>query len=279
MARSNKLFRFLLPALLLVACSKTPITGKSVFILTSEAEEAQLGEQAYAQVLRENRISDDRARSEAVERAARRIAAVANKPEYKWEFRLIESKEKNAFCLPGGKIAVYTGIFDVLSSEGELAAVLGHEVAHATARHGGQRITLLFGEQIGFAALEALIGGADTFEKKALMQALGVGATLGTVLPFSRSHEAEADYIGQVYMAMAGYDPAASVTLWESFANQSARVPEFLSTHPDPRNRIAELKGHLPESKTYYDKAPQKYGTGQPFPHRVRQYFGALAAD
>jgi len=278
MSMRSKLVLILLP-LWLVACAKTPITGKQVLIFTSEAEEAQLGDEAYAQILRENQLSNDTARTEDVLRVARRIATVADRRDFKWEFRLIESKEKNAFCLPGGKIAVYTGLFQVLSNEAELAAVLGHEVAHATARHAGQRITLMFGEQVGFAALEALIGGTNTFEKKILMSALGVGATLGTVLPFSRSHESEADYIGQVYMAMAGYDPAASVTLWESFSKQSAKIPEFLSTHPDPANRITDLRGHLADSKPYYDQAPQKYGLGEPFPHRVRQYFGALAAD
>ncbi len=274
----NKLIWILLP-LWLIACSKTPITGKQVLIFTSEAEEAQLGDEAYAQILRENQLSKDTSRTETVLRVAKRIADVAEHPDFKWEFRVIESKEKNAFCLPGGKIAVYTGLFDVLSNEAELAAVLGHEVAHATARHAGQRITLMFGQQIGFAALQALIGGTDTFEKKLLMSALGVGATLGAVLPFSRSHETEADYIGQVYMAMAGYDPAASVTLWESFAKHSAKMPEFLSTHPDPQNRIAELRGHLPGSRPYYDRAPQKHGLGGPIPRRLRQYFGALAGD
>jgi metalloendopeptidase OMA1, mitochondrial len=249
----------------LFACSETPITGKKVFIVTSESQEMQLGVQAYDEILRKSRLSGDRRLTELVQRVGNRIAKVANKPDYRWEFRLIDSKEKNAFCLPGGKVAVYTGIFDVFDNEAELAAVLGHEVAHATARHAGQRITLGFGEELGFAALTQLIGGADTVGKKILLQALGVGATIGTVLPFSRSHESEADYIGQVYMAMAGYEPGAAVTLWEEFAKQSGGAPpEFLSTHPAPEHRIEELRGHLADAENYYRNAPERYGLGEP---------------
>lgn len=252
----------LMPVLIIIACSETPITGRQAFILTSESQEAELGKTAWDEIIVKSSLSQNRARTDLVNRVAQRIAAVANKPEYKWEFKLIESKEKNAFCLPGGKIAVYSGMFDILGNEAELAAIIGHEVAHATARHAGQRITMQFGTQIGFAALTQLLGGSDTFEKKLLIQALGVGATLGAALPFSRSQEGEADHIGEIYMAMAGYEPSASVTLWQTFAKHSSKMPEFLSTHPPAEKRIVDLNAHLAEARTYYEKAPQKYGLG-----------------
>ncbi len=271
---------FVMLVLIVIACAKTPVTGKQVFILTSEAEEAELGRQAYQEILAKSKLSTNRGWTEVVNRAAGRIAKASNKSEYEWEFKLIESAEKNAFCLPGGKIAVYTGMFEILSNEAELAAVLGHEVAHATARHAGQRITLQFGEEAGFAGLAALMGGTDTLGKKILMQALGVGAAIGAVLPFGRSQEAESDQIGEVYMAQAGYDPSAAVTLWQTFAKSSSKMPEFLSTHPNPENRISALSQHLPEAQVYYTQAPQKYGLGEVFsPRRPRQFTEIYAAS
>jgi metalloendopeptidase OMA1, mitochondrial len=262
---------------IVVACAKTPITGKQVFIVTSESQEAELGLKAYEEILQKSQISNNRARTDVLNRVASRIAAVANKPEYKWEFKLIESKEKNAFCLPGGKIAVYTGIFDLFTNEAELAAVVGHEVAHATARHAGQRITFQFGTEIGFAALSELMG-TDTLEKKILIQALGLGTTVGAVLPFSRSQEGEADFIGEVYMAMAGYDPSASITLWQAFAKNPTKAPEFLSTHPAPEKRIVALTEHLPEAQGYYQQAPNKYGLGERLSVAASRYaFEALS--
>lgn len=268
----------LVPFLVILACAKTPVTGKQVLIFTSESQEAELGKKAYDEILVKFRVSSNRAWTDVLNRVAGRIAAVANKPDYQWEFKLIESKEKNAFCLPGGRIAVYTGMFEMFANEAELAAVIGHEVAHATARHAGQRITLQYGQEFGFAALAQLLGGTDTIEKKILMQALGVGAALGVALPFSRSHEGEADQIGEVYMAMAGYEPSAAITLWQTFAKNPSKLPEFLSTHPAPEKRIEALRQHLPEAQVYYQQAPHKYGLGETFsPHSNFAYLDSLS--
>lgn len=246
----------------LSACHKTPVTGKEVFILTTEAEEQKLGTEAYRQILAKSTLSKDARRKEMLRRVGRRIAHVADRPDFKWEFALIESEEKNAFCLPGGKIAFYTGILKEMKNEAQVAAVMGHEVGHATARHAGQRMTLQFGEQLTFAALSELIQMDSSTGKTLLLQALGVGATVGATLPFSRSHEDEADHIGIIYMAMAGYEPAEAVAFWETFGKQPSLLPEWLSTHPASDNRAEHLKALLPQAGEKYSASPQ-YGAGE----------------
>jgi predicted Zn-dependent protease len=247
--------------LLICGCVSTPITGKKAFILTSEDEEAQLGQQAYQQTLAQSRLSTNAHWNEILQRVGRRIANAAQKPDYRWEFKLIESKEKNAFCLPGGKVAVYTGIMSSFKNEAQMAAVLGHEVAHAIARHGGQRITMQLGEQAAFTALEAAMGGGQSTQKTMILQALGLGAQVGAVLPFGRAQESEADHIGLIYMAMAGYDPHEAVAFWQTFGRDSGGPPQWLSTHPSPGNREQELRRLLPEAMPYYERSP-KYGAG-----------------
>jgi metalloendopeptidase OMA1, mitochondrial len=256
-------FRFFFACLfILCGCVRTPITGKNAIILTSEAEEAALGEQAYRQTLAKSKLSYNTKWNTILQRVGKRIAGAAQKPNYRWEFKLIESNEKNAFCLPGGKVAVYTGMMSVFKNEAQLAAVVGHEVAHATARHGGQRITVQLGTELGFAALSALIGGGESQQKTLLLQALGLGATVGAILPFSRGHESESDHIGLVYMAMAGYSPQEAPVFWKNFGQGSSGPPEWLSTHPAPGNREQNLRNLLPEALPYYERSP-KYGTGE----------------
>jgi len=241
----------------------TPITGKSAFIITSEQEEAQLGEKAYRETLAKSRLSSNAHMNAILQRAGKRIAAAAQKPEYRWEFKLIESKEKNAFCLPGGKVAFYTGILGSFKNEAQLAAVMGHEVAHATARHGGQRITMQMGTQLGFGALSTLLG-EDSQKKDLLLAALGAGATIGAILPFGRAHETEADHIGLIYMAVAGYDPREAPAFWQTFGKEGGGPPEWLSTHPSPGNREQNMKRLLPQALPYYERSP-KYGAGETF--------------
>ncbi len=247
----------------LAGCVTTPETGRRAFIVTSEAEENQLGLQAYQEVVRKEPVSHNAKWNAVLQRVGKRIAAAANKPQYQWEFRLIESKEANAFCLPGGKVAFYTGIISYLQNEGAMAAVMGHEVAHATARHGGQRITTALGTQLGVQALGAIFGGDDPQKKNLLMGALGLGAQVGVSLPFSRSNESEADEIGLIYMARAGYDPREAPRFWSRFAkNGGGSPPEFLSTHPSSTTREDALSQQLPQVIPLYERT-EKFGTGE----------------
>lgn len=252
----------LLSVFLFAACQTTPETGRKVLILTSEKEEMALGIQAFAEVLRKESVSGNRRWTQILERIGKRIADAARQPDYQWEFKLLESKEKNAFCLPGGKVAFYTGIYSVAQNEAALAAVMGHEVAHATARHAGQRITLSLGTELGLAALGSIIGGGDSVEKKALMAALGLGTTLGAALPFSRANESEADEIGLIYMARAGYDPKEAPRFWERFSKYGSSMPTFLSTHPQSEDRMRALDRKLPSVLAEYQGSKQ-YGLGE----------------
>jgi len=247
----------------LAGCVTTPETGRRAFIVTSEAEENQLGLQAYREVLNKEPLSHNTKWNAVLQRVGKRIAAAANKPQYQWEFRLIESKEANAFCLPGGKVAFYTGILPYLQNEASMAAVMGHEVAHATARHGGQRITTSLGTQIGVQALGAILGGDDPQKKNLLMGALGLGAQVGVALPFSRGNESEADEIGLIYMARAGYDPREAPKFWGRFAKAGGgSPPEFLSTHPASGTRQEALSQQLPSVLPLYERS-EKHGAGE----------------
>ncbi len=257
---------FLLPFLLVfiaIACTTTPVTNREALILVPFEQEVALGAQAYKESLSGKKESRDRRLREIVYRVGSRIAAVSDMPELNWEFKLVESKDQNAFCLPGGKVAVYTGILPVCESEAGLAGVIGHEVAHAIARHGAQRIT----NQLIVTGLlsAAAVSLADTENKDIILAALGVGTTVGVTLPFSRMNEAEADHIGLIYMARAGYDPREAPKFWErSHAQQQgSRTPAFLSTHPASSDRVQNLKKLVPEALREYDNAKRQYGLGE----------------
>jgi len=222
----------------------------------------QLGEQAYQQVLAKNQLSKRKDWNEILQRVGKRISQVANKPNFNWEFKLIESPEKNAFCLPGGKVAVYTGIMPILKNEAGMAAVLGHEVAHATLRHGGQRLTANLGTQLGVLVLGQILTGKDNSNRQLILAALGIGAQVGVILPFSRSNEEEADEIGLRYMSLAGYDPHEAPLLWERFgASEKGGPPAFLSTHPSSKSRQEDLEKQLSSVLPAYEKSP-RYGLG-----------------
>ncbi len=255
---------YLFLVLLIVACVTTPESGRRAFILTSEGQENQMGLQAYQEMMKKEKLSSNTAWNEILQRVGKRIAAASKRSDYQWEFKLVESKEMNAFCLPGGKVAFYTGIVPIFENEAQMAAVMGHEVAHAVARHGGQRITMALGTQIGLAGLSAALGGSDENPTKGLLlSALGVGATLGAVLPFSRSNETEADEIGIRYMARAGYDPREASKFWGRFAKATggSGQPSFLSTHPSSQGRQENLAAKVNEVMPEYERSP-KHGTG-----------------
>lgn len=239
--------------LLVMACESAPITGRSQVMLLSEAQEAQMGQEAYQDILKKAKISSDPAAKDQVARVGRRIAQATGK-NYEWEFTVIEDKQVNAFCLPGGKVAVYTGILPIARDDAGLAAVLGHEVAHAVARHGAERVSQQVGVDVLLAGLQVGLGGNPALSQQ-VTALLGAGATVGVLLPWSRTQESEADHLGLIYMAKAGYHPSAAKELWvrmEAAAQGQAKPPEFLSTHPSEATRIQQIEAWLPEALTYY---------------------------
>jgi predicted Zn-dependent protease len=252
------------------ACTTNPYTGRWQFLAIPAGYESSMGEQSYAQVLNDpkNPISHEPREVNPVTRVAERIIQVAKRSkyekaanEYKWEVSVIKSDQTaNAFALPGGKIAVYTGLFPIAKNEAGLAAVMGHEVVHALARHGGERMSQGIATQI--AMIGAAIGlgssGMGSATSQAAMQALGLGAQVGVLLPFSRKHESEADYIGLLFAAEAGYDPREAVRVWERMEAAGGEQPsEFMSTHPSHGTRIKQLTEWMPEALALYEAAPK----------------------
>lgn len=247
--------------LAVAACATTPYTNRSQLMVVSQGEEAKLGAQAYQQVLSESKIEKDPRVNEIVRRIGQRIATAANRPDYHWEFVVIDDpKTVNAFALPGGKVAVYTGMFPVAQTETGLATVMGHEVAHALARHGAERMSQQMGMQALGTGIAVALGasGAGNVTQSVAMQAFGLGAQVGVLLPFSRSQESEADHIGLILMSQAGYDPSEAVAFWERMEQSSGgKGPsEYLSTHPSHGTRVKQIEGWLPEAETYYKKDP-----------------------
>jgi predicted Zn-dependent protease len=236
-----------------IACETVPYTNRSQLLLIPEGTEVQMGLSSYQDVLKKSHVSHDPALNDQVKRVGTRIAQATGRTDYQWEFTVLEDKQVNAFCLPGGKVAVYTGMFPVSRDDAGLAAVLGHEVSHAIARHGGERLSQQLAVQGGVVAATAALAGGDPNMAQLVTSALGAGATVGVLLPWSRTQESEADHLGLIYMAKAGYDPQAARDLWVRMASQGGtRQPEFLSTHPMPETRIKQIEAWLPEALKYY---------------------------
>ena len=248
--RLRVLALFVLPVVVAVACETVPVTGRSQLNFLSDAEESKLGAEAFTQILSKSKVSAEPTPNEMVRRVGSRIAAVAD-PNRQWEYKVIDDpNQANAFALPGGKIAVYTGILPITRDEAGLAAVLAHEVAPVTARHSGERMSQqLLGQQV------LAIGGASIGANPQLVQTAASVVVSTMLLPFNRSQESEADHIGLVYMAKAGYDPRAARDLWVRMAEASkgrSKTPEFLSTHPSEETRIKQIEGWLPEALKHY---------------------------
>jgi predicted Zn-dependent protease len=260
----------LLTVLLALAagCSTVPITGRRQLSLVSDSEVLSSSLTQYREYMGQAKVSGNRAQSAQVERVGRRIADATERylranglgkdvSNFSWEFNLVEDKEINAFCMPGGKIVVYTGLMALVGSDDELAVVLGHEVAHAVAKHSNERMSQQMVAQAGAAAV-----GYATQERSAMVQAAasgiyGLGAQYGALLPFSRKHESEADYMGLVLMTMAGYDPDAAPAFWRKMsANSGGKTPELLSSHPSDATRTAALQKAIPEVKAKYAPRP-----------------------
>jgi len=249
-------------ALALTGCNTVPVTGRSQFNLMSTGQEQQLGLTSFDKLKQETPISKDPAANALVQKVGHRIAAVADKdmPGAQWEFVVFESKEANAFCLPGGKVGVYTGILPITKDEAGLATVIGHEVAHAVARHGGERMTEAMGLQLGSEILGVTLSNSDPRLQAAASAAYGLSSQVGVALPHSRAQESEADHIGLIYMARAGYDPQMAVAFWQRFADfekqQGGNTPVFLRTHPTDATRIQQLEAWMPQAMAQYHPAP-----------------------
>ena len=243
--------------LLLPGCLTVPETGRRQVMLISSQQEMQLGFSAFQQVKKETPASRDPAITAMVQRVGRRIAAVAELPGAQWEFVVFDSKEANAFCLPGGKVGIYTGILPITKDEAGLATVIGHEIAHAVARHGAERMSEGLLLQTGGGLLGAGLANSDPRTRVLVLTAYGLGAKVGRELPHSRAQESEADRIGLIYMARAGYDPEAAVAFWQRFGEHNRQqggggTPEFLRTHPLDTVRVQQLQQWMPEAKANY---------------------------
>jgi len=248
-----------------LSCSTVALTGRHQLTLVPESEMLSVSQQQYGQFLSENKVSTDADGNARLQRVGARIskavedyAKQTDHPNalegYKWEFKLVESKEVNAWCMPGGKVVFYTGILPVCKDDDGMAVVMGHEVAHAVARHGNERMSQQLMVQLGGTALEVALHSKPQETQQMWMGAFGAGAQYGLLLPFGRGQESEADHLGLIFMAMAGYDPHHAVEFWQRMAAQGGgeKPPEFMSTHPSDEKRIAAIQQELPEALKYY---------------------------
>ena len=244
------------------SCATNPLTGKKTLNFVSNSELFPSAFQQYGTFLKENKVISGTADARKVEMVGSRIKAAAEKyltylgqaqylQDYRWEYKLIDSKEVNAWCMPGGKIVVYSGILPITKNDAGLATVMGHEVSHALANHGAQRMSAAQLQQLGAVGVAVATGGQSAEKQQMWQQYYGMGSQVGVMLPFSRGHETEADKIGLTLMAIAGYNPDESITFWTRMAAQSSgqAPPEFMSTHPSDATRIANLKALIPEAK------------------------------
>jgi len=249
------------------ACSTVPITGRQQFNIVPESTMLSMSFQQYDEFLKTHPRSANQDQTaqvrlvggkiqRSVETYFARHGIVEQLNGYRWEFNLVESSEVNAWCMPGGKVVVYSGILPTTKSEAGLAVVMGHEIAHAVARHGNERLSQVLVAQLGGMALSEALEKKPEQTRQLWLGAFGLGAQVGVLLPFSRTHETEADRLGLIFMAMAGYDPNEAVAFWQRMAAQKggASPPEFLSTHPSDASRIAAIRKAIPEAMKYYKK-------------------------
>ena len=247
-------------------CRSTPLTGRPQLVFIPKSMEMSLGEQSYADVISKSTPSQNPAWVEAVQRTGQRIASVSNAPGFQWEFRLLASPTQNAFCLPGGKVAIYEGIIPLCENEAGLAVVMSHEIAHALAHHGAERMSQQAGVQGAGAVLGWAVSETSPMTRDLAMRAFGTGTQYGILLPYSRHHESEADSIGIQLMAKAGYDPAEAPLFWGRFGNaksSSAAPPAWSSTHPSDSRRAADLAAKLPQAMQLYQSASNRFGRGE----------------
>lgn len=232
--------------MLVAACAEAPYTGRQQLMLVGDDQATQMGNQAAQEILAKEPIVTGTPQARMVQRVGGRIAAVTES-QYQWQFHLVGQDIPNAFALPGGHVFVYEGLFKYARTEDELAAVIGHEIAHVLARHGAERMSIAAATQLGTGLAGSTLGLSPT-----VMQAFGIAANYGVVMPYSRTQESESDRIGLILMAKAGYPPEAAIALWQNMMQApGAKPPAFLSTHPSDQQRIEDIRRHLPEAQRY----------------------------
>lgn len=262
-----RLIPFALTLLILSACTTVPITGRSQLNLIPGSSMLAMSAQEYGTFLKENKLSTNQEGAAQVKRVGTKIQQAVERyftaagleshlADYKWEFNLVEDPQVNAWCMPGGKVVVYTGILPIAKDDAGLAVVLGHEIAHAIAEHGNERMSQGLIAQMGGVALSTALSTKSAATQQLWMSVYGVGSKYGAILPYGRMQESEADELGLVFMTMAGYDPNNAVTFWERMAAQKGgqAPPEFLSTHPADATRIARIKKEIPAILQEYRK-------------------------
>lgn len=255
----------ILSALFIFRCATVPVTGRKQLSLVSNSELLPLSFQSYQSVLDSSKVEKNTDDAQMVKNVGERIKNAVESymnengwskqlDGYKWEFNLIDADIVNAWCMPGGKVVFYTGILPICQDESGVAVVMGHEVAHAIANHGAERMSQGMVQQLGGAALSVALSESPSATQNIFNTAYGVASTYGAMLPFSRLHESEADKMGLIFMAMAGYDPHEAPKFWERMESKSggSQPPEFLSTHPAHERRISDLKEAIPEAMKYY---------------------------
>jgi predicted Zn-dependent protease len=263
----KKIVLFFFMSMTLLSCARNAVTGRKQLKLVSESEVQAMALQEYRNFLSQNKVvsASESRDAEMVRRVGQRITSAITqyytkigKPEvlegYQWEYNLVDSKEVNAWCMPGGKIVVYTGLLPITQNEAALAVVMGHEISHALAQHGSERMSQGLVQQLGGVALSVALANKSPEAQNLFMTAYGVGSQVGVMLPFSRKDEYEADQLGLNYTAMAGYNPQEAINLWKRMeaASSGNRPPEFLSTHPSEGNRIARLQQQMPQAMKLY---------------------------
>lgn len=251
---------------ILQSCSTVPLSGRSQLNMIPSSEMLTMSFQQYDQFLKENKLSTNQAAVNMVKRTGQNIKLAVERymkennlserlKGYDWEFNLVENELVNAWCMPGGKVVVYTGILPVTQDETGLAVVMGHEIAHAIAEHGNERMSQQLLRQVGAVGLMVAMKDEPVQTQALWMAVYGLGTEVGIMLPYSRSHESEADHLGLIFMAMGGYDPREAPKFWERMASQGGgQPPEFLSTHPSHQTRIENLNNWIPEAMKYYQK-------------------------
>ncbi|WP_199770145.1 M48 family metallopeptidase [Helicobacter mesocricetorum] len=230
------------------ACSSTDYTNRTRLMLLDEKEEKALGEQSAKEILKQSKLSTNKSQTEMVERVGWRIANVSKREDFNWEFYLIEEEQKNAFCLPGGKVFVYTGLMNIIENDDELAVVMSHEVAHALLRHGGERMSMQTLTQLGGNILGVITGTQIPGYSSLINRAYNLGSSVGVILPFSRAHELEADKLGILLVQKAGYNPQAALSFWKKMSEDGNKGSDFFSTHPSDSKRIEAIQNILKES-------------------------------
>ncbi len=258
---------FLITSFLLLSCSTVPVTGRRQISLIPNSTILSMSFQQYDEFLNTNKLSTNKKQAQIVKSVGTRIQNAVERyfaernmshelKDYDWEFNLVESPEVNAWCMPGGKVVVYTGILPITKDEAGLAVVMGHEIAHAVAKHGNERMSQGLLAQLGGIALSEALEDRPEETQQLWMAAFGIGAQYGVILPYSRLHENEADHLGLIFMAMAGYDPHRAVEFWEGMAQMKGgkAPPEFMSTHPSDETRIRKIKESIREAMRYYRK-------------------------